>query len=130
MAKVAKKKTVKKTKKNDDDGYGDSDQDEFDNEEVMFSDYDYLPVADLEAQMGSKDQFRYGDLLYFDDYRGVGLFVVGKDKNQLVLRKTKGEMGYVIPRDVRDEIPRKYWGNDDTVEMGWEILDEGYGSDD
>ncbi len=41
----------------------------------------------------------------FGDYRGTGLYAVGKKKGKLTLLKTLGEYGYELPVELR-QIPR------------------------
>lgn len=66
--------------------------------------------------------FRYGDLVYFDDYRGVGLFVVTVKKGEAVLVKTCTEYGYYLPYEFQ-KLPRGYYLHDPTISFGFDIQD-------
>ncbi len=65
---------------------------------------------------------RYGDLVYFDDYRGVGLFVVTVKDNEPVLVKTCTEYGYYLPHEFKI-LPRGYYLHDPTISFGFDIQD-------
>jgi len=69
---------------------------------------------------------QHGDLLYFADYRGTGLFVAESRNNKIYMVKTLGEYGYILPRQFR-VVPESYY-NDDNISIGFEDLKE-YGSD-
>jgi hypothetical protein len=80
---------------------------------ILLSKIKYLP-ADCD--------FRYGDLVYFDEYRGVGLFVVTVKKKKLALVKTCTEFGYYLPHEFTS-LPRGYYLHDTTIAFGFDIQD-------
>ena len=55
----------------------------------------------------SQDQVKHGDALIFNDYRGVGLWLVEefteKNKKIKMIHKTYGEYGYCIPSNLHSQ---------------------------
>lgn len=64
----------------------------------------------------------HGDLLYFDDYRGCGLYVANLKGKTMHMQKTNGEYGYFLPPAFRG-VPRSYWSEDENIMFGFSILD-------
>lgn len=58
---------------------------------------DFIPFTKIGLDPDKKG-IRYADLVDFDNYRGVGLFVAGYKGAKFGLFKTGGEYGYYLPQ--------------------------------
>jgi len=87
-----------------------------------FYDSKDLFLSDLECD--DVEEMRFGDLVCFDEYRGVGLYVVNQKNGKLFLDKTRSEYGYCIPYYFDELFDYEYFSGNDVLSRGSFASDE------